>query len=48
MVDVAGNIGGRSFCALGDFATAPVTSTVKLWRDEYMAHIKNKGCPFER
>ena len=48
MVDVAGNIGGRSFCALGDFATAPVTSTVKLWRDEYMAHIKQKGCPFGR
>ena len=48
MVDVAGNIGGRSFCALGDFATAPVTSTVKLWRDEYMAHISKKGCPFGR
>jgi len=48
MVDVAGNIGGRSFCALGDFATAPVTSTVKLWRDEYTAHIKQKGCPFGR
>ena len=48
MVDVAGNIGGRSFCALGDFATAPVTSTVKLWRDEYAAHIKQKGCPFGR
>jgi NADH-quinone oxidoreductase subunit F len=48
MVDVAGNIGGRSFCALGDFATAPVTSTVKLWRDEYTAHIRNKGCPFGR
>ncbi len=48
MVDVAGNIGGRSFCALGDFATAPVTSTVKLWRDEYIAHIKQKGCPFGR
>ena len=48
MVDVAGTIGGRSFCALGDFATAPVTSTVKLWRDEYLAHIKQKGCPFGR
>ena len=48
MVDVAGNIGGRSFCALGAFATAPVTSTVKLWRDEYTAHIKQKGCPFGR
>ena len=48
MVDVAGNIGGRSFCALGDFAIAPVTSTVKLWREEYTAHIRGKGCPFGR
>jgi NADH-quinone oxidoreductase subunit F len=48
MNDVAGNIIGRSFCALGDFSIAPVTSTTKLWRDEYLAHIKNEGCPFER
>jgi NADH-quinone oxidoreductase subunit F len=48
MVDVAGNILGRSFCALGDFATAPVTSTIALWRDEYLAHIRARGCPFAR
>jgi NADH-quinone oxidoreductase subunit F len=48
MVDAANNILGRSFCALGDFANAPVTSTVKLFADEYKAHIRNKGCPFER
>jgi NADH-quinone oxidoreductase subunit F len=48
MNDVAGNILGRSFCALGDFATAPVTSTTKLWRDEYIAHVKNNGCPYDR
>ena len=48
MLDVQGNIIGRSFCALGDFATAPVTSTIALWRDEYLQHIKQKGCPFER
>jgi NADH-quinone oxidoreductase subunit F len=48
MNDVAGNIIGRSFCALGDFASAPITSTVKLFADEYRAHIQKKGCPFER
>ena len=48
MLDVQGNILGRSFCALGDFATAPVTSTIQLFRDEYLAHIKNGGCPYER
>lgn len=45
---VAGNILGRTFCALGDFATAPVASTVDLFADEYRAHIEKKGCPFER
>jgi NADH-quinone oxidoreductase subunit F len=48
MNDVAGNIIGRSFCALGDFSIAPVTSTTKLFGDEYRAHITNGGCPFER
>ena len=48
MLDVQGNIMGRSFCALGDFATAPVTSTIQLFRDEYLAHMKQGGCPFER
>jgi NADH-quinone oxidoreductase subunit F len=48
MNDVAGNIIGRSFCALGDFSIAPVTSTTKLWLDEYKQHIAKGGCPFER
>jgi len=48
MNDVAGNIIGRSFCALGDFSIAPVTSTIKLFPDEYRAHITKGGCPFER
>jgi NADH-quinone oxidoreductase subunit F len=48
MNDVAGNIIGRSFCALGDFSIAPVTSTIKLFSDEYRAHITKGGCPFER
>jgi len=48
MNDVAGNIIGRSFCALGDFSIAPVTSTIKLFADEYKAHIQQGGCPFER
>jgi NADH-quinone oxidoreductase subunit F len=46
--DVAANIIGRSFCALGDFAIAPLTSTTKLFRDEYLAHVAQKGCPYGR
>ena len=48
LLDVQNNIFGRSFCALGDFAVAPTNSAIGLFRDEFMAHIKEGGCPFER
>jgi NADH-quinone oxidoreductase subunit F len=48
MDDVAGNIIGRSFCALGDFSIAPVTSTMKLFAAEYKEHVTKGGCPFDR
>jgi NADH-quinone oxidoreductase subunit F len=38
---------GRSFCALGDGATSPITSSIKYFRDEYIAHVTGKGCPFD-
>jgi NADH-quinone oxidoreductase subunit F len=38
---------GRSFCALGDGATSPITSSIKYFRDEYIAHITHGGCPFD-
>ena len=34
-----------SLCALGQQAPNPVLSTLKYFRDEYVAHIKNKECP---
>ena len=42
------NILGRSFCALGDGATSPITSSIKYFRDEYLAHLSHGGCPFDR
>jgi NADH-quinone oxidoreductase subunit F len=48
LLDVSGNILGRSFCALGDFAIAPVTSTIANHRKDYEAHIGDGGgCPIE-
>lgn len=35
--DVAGNILGRSFCALGDAAATPIQSGLKYFRDEFEA-----------
>ncbi|NVM26949.1 MAG: SLBB domain-containing protein, partial [Desulfobacterales bacterium] len=34
-----------SLCALGGTAPNPVLSTIKSFRDEYDAHIKEKKCP---
>lgn len=42
--DVAGNIMGRTICALGDAAALPVRSFVKHFRSEFMYHIDNKKC----
>lgn len=47
LLDLCDNILGRSFCALADGAVSPVSSSLKYFRDEYIAHITNKGCPFD-
>ncbi|MFO7252236.1 MAG: NADH-quinone oxidoreductase subunit NuoF [Actinomycetes bacterium] len=47
ITDIADNILGRSFCALGDGATSIVHSSVKYFRDEYIQHFENGGCPFD-
>jgi NADH-quinone oxidoreductase subunit F len=47
LLDICDNILGRSFCALGDGATSPVTSSIQYFRDEYLAHLTNGGCPFD-
>ncbi|MBA7712798.1 NADP-reducing hydrogenase subunit HndC [subsurface metagenome] len=34
-----------SLCALGQTAPNPILSTIRYFRDEYEAHIKEKRCP---
>jgi NADH-quinone oxidoreductase subunit F len=46
LLDLSNNIMGRAFCALGDGATSPVSSSIQYFRDEYLAHIDGHGCPF--
>ncbi len=46
LLDTCDNIFGRAFCALGDGATSPIVSSIKYFRDEYIAHRTNGGCPF--
>ncbi|MGX6512807.1 NADH-quinone oxidoreductase subunit NuoF [Rhodococcus sp. SJ-2] len=47
LLDIADNILGRAFCALGDGATSPITSSLAYFRDEYVAHFEHGGCPFD-
>ncbi len=47
LLDLSDNILGRAFCALGDGATSPVTSSIQYFRDEYVAHLEHGGCPFD-
>ncbi len=42
---LAKNIQASSLCALGQTAPNPVLSTLRYFRDEYEAHIKEKRCP---
>ncbi len=46
LVDVAGNIGGKTFCPLGDGTASVIQNFVKHFRDEFESHIAGKGCPF--
>ncbi|WP_328990753.1 NADH-quinone oxidoreductase subunit NuoF [Kribbella sp. NBC_01245] len=47
LLDLCENILGRSFCALGDGATSPISSSIQYFKDEYIAHFKHGGCPFD-
>ena len=46
LLDLSDNILGRAFCALGDGATSPVVSSIQYFRDEYLAHVEHRGCPY--
>jgi len=43
--DLSSDIKSASLCGLGQTAPNPVLSTIKYFRDEYEAHIKDKKCP---
>jgi NADH-quinone oxidoreductase subunit F len=43
--DMAYDIKKSSLCGLGQTAPNPILSTIRYFRDEYEAHIKDKYCP---
>ena len=47
LLDICDNIAGKAFCALGDGAVAPITSSIQYFREEYLEHFRVGGCPFD-
>ncbi|MEY9962169.1 NADH-quinone oxidoreductase subunit F [Streptacidiphilus sp. MAP12-16] len=45
--DIADNINGKSFCALGDGAASPIFSSLQYFREEYEQHLREGRCPFD-
>jgi len=45
LLDTCDNITGRAFCALGDGATSPITSSLKYFREEYEDYIAGRIPP---
>ena len=43
--ELAEHIKGNALCGLGQTAPNPVLSTMKNFRDEYIAHVVEKRCP---
>ena len=43
--ELAESVRVGSLCSLGKTAPNPILSTLKYFRDEYMAHIVDKRCP---
>ena len=46
--DVADNILGKSFCALGDAAAMPVMGAIKHFREEFEYHVTHRRCLVNR
>jgi NADH-quinone oxidoreductase subunit F len=47
LLDICSNITGRAFCPLGDSIEPSVKSSITYFRDEYLEHQRNGGCPFD-
>jgi len=44
LLSISNNILGKTLCAFGDAAATPVLSTIKMFRAEYEAHIREGRC----
>jgi NADH-quinone oxidoreductase subunit F len=47
LLSVSNNIGGKTLCAFGDAAVTPVLTTIKHFRHEYEAHVREGRCTLQ-
>jgi ferredoxin len=45
LAELATTVRNTSLCGLGQTAPNPILTTLRYFRDEYEAHIKDKSCP---
>ena len=45
LAELAQNVKDGSLCGLGKTAPNPVLTTLRYFRDEYLAHVRDKKCP---
>ena len=45
LVELSRYIKNTSMCGLGNFSSNPVLSTLRYFKDEYLAHIERHACP---
>jgi NADH-quinone oxidoreductase subunit F len=45
LLELADTISETSLCGLGKTAPSPVVSTIEQFKDEYLAHVRDKICP---
>src|SRR5690606_17673427 len=45
LTSIGGNIAGKTLCAFGDAAATPALTTVKNFRAEFEAHVREGRCP---
>ena len=45
LLEICSTVGEASLCGLGKSAPNPVITTIRYFKDEYLAHIRDKRCP---
>jgi NADH-quinone oxidoreductase subunit F len=48
LLDIAGNISGKTYCPLGDGAAAVTINFIKHFRKEFEQHVKDRMCLFQK